>query len=129
MKFNIVKDIKAGQNRSMEPFRLPSDEEISAAYDQGKEAVMALFHQTLGKLAERIQGLEDQVAKNSENSRWVEEEAEEPEAEKWQEKRWAVRSYWAYPQGGSHAGSRTSTSGETLRSLSSEPGRSGRARL
>jgi len=52
----------------MEPFHLPSDEEIGAAYDQGKEAVIALFHQTLGKLAERIQRLEDQIAKNSGNS-------------------------------------------------------------
>jgi transposase len=52
----------------MEPLRLPSDEEIGAAYDQGKEAVIALFHQTLGKLAERVQRLEDQIAKNSGNS-------------------------------------------------------------
>jgi transposase len=52
----------------MEPLRLPSDEEISAAYDQGKEAVIELFHQTLGKLAERIQRLEDRMAKNSGNS-------------------------------------------------------------
>jgi len=52
----------------MEPLHLPSDEEIGIAYDQGKEAVIALFHQTLGKLAERIQRLEDQIAKNSGNS-------------------------------------------------------------
>ena len=52
----------------MEPFRLPSDDEIGAAYDQGKEAVIELFHQTLGRLAERIQRLEDQNAKNSGNS-------------------------------------------------------------
>jgi len=52
----------------MEPLRLPSDEEIGAAYDQGKEAVIGLFHQTLGKLAEHIQWLEDRVAKNSGNS-------------------------------------------------------------
>ena len=52
----------------MEPLRLPSDEEIGAAYDQGKESVIELFRQTLGKLAERIQRLEDQVAKNSGNS-------------------------------------------------------------
>jgi transposase len=52
----------------MEPLRLPSDEEIGAAYDRGKEAVIELFHQTLGKLAERIQRLEDQIAKNSGNS-------------------------------------------------------------
>jgi transposase len=52
----------------MEPLRLPSDEEIGAAYDQGKGAVIELFHRTLGKLAERIQRLEDQIAKNSGNS-------------------------------------------------------------
>ncbi len=52
----------------MEPLRLPSDEEIGAAYDQGKEAVIELFHQTLGKLAERIQRLEDQITRNSSNS-------------------------------------------------------------
>lgn len=52
----------------MEPLRLPSDEEIGAAYDDGKEAVIKLFHQTLGKLTERIQRLEDQIAKNSGNS-------------------------------------------------------------
>jgi len=52
----------------MESIRLPTDEEISAAYDQGKEAVIRLFHETLRKLAERIQSLEDQIAKNSSNS-------------------------------------------------------------
>jgi hypothetical protein len=38
----------------MEPFQLPSDEEIGAAYDAGKEAVVALFHQTVGQLATRV---------------------------------------------------------------------------
>jgi transposase len=52
----------------MEPLRLPSEEEIKAAYDQGQEAVVALFYATFQKLAERIQQLEDQVAKNSNNS-------------------------------------------------------------
>lgn len=52
----------------MEPLRLPIDEEIGAAYDQGKEAVIELFHQTLVKLVERIQLLEDQIAKDSGNS-------------------------------------------------------------
>ena len=68
MNFNIVKIAKAEDNIGMEPIRLPSDEEISAAYDQGKEAVIKLFHQTLGNLAERFQRLEDQIAKNSSNS-------------------------------------------------------------
>lgn len=52
----------------MEPFQLPSDEEIGAAYDQGKEAVVALFHRTVGQLAVRVQALEDRVSKNSRNS-------------------------------------------------------------
>jgi hypothetical protein len=52
----------------MESFQLPSDEEIGAAYDQGKEAVIALFHRTIGQLAARVQALEDQVSKNSRNS-------------------------------------------------------------
>lgn len=52
----------------MEPFQLPSDEEIGAAYDEGKEAVVALFHRTVGQLAARVQALEDRVSKNSRNS-------------------------------------------------------------
>ena len=52
----------------MEPFQLPSEKEISHAYDQGKAAVVAMFYETFGKLGERIQKLEDQVAKNSNNS-------------------------------------------------------------
>jgi transposase len=68
MNFNIVKNAKAEHNIGMEPIRLPSEGEISAAYDQGKEAVIKLFHQTLGKLAERLQRLEDQIAKDSGNS-------------------------------------------------------------
>jgi len=68
MNFNIVKIAKAGHNIGMEPIRLPSDQEISAAYDQGKDAVIRLFHQMLGSLEERMQRLEDQIAKNSSNS-------------------------------------------------------------
>jgi hypothetical protein len=49
----------------MEPFQLPSDEEIGAAYAQGKEAVITLFHRTVGQLAARVQALEDRVEKNS----------------------------------------------------------------
>jgi transposase len=52
----------------MERFHLPTDEEIGAAYEQGKEAVIALIHQTVGQLAARVQALEDQVGKNSRNS-------------------------------------------------------------
>jgi transposase len=52
----------------MEPLKLPSDEEIGTAYEQGKEVVIALFRKTIGQLAARVQALEDQRAKNSRNS-------------------------------------------------------------
>lgn len=52
----------------MEAFHLPSEEEIGKAYDEGKEAVVLLFYETFSKLADRIQRLEDQIAKNSSNS-------------------------------------------------------------
>lgn len=52
----------------MEPLQHPTDDEIRAAYDQGREAVVELFHRTLGQLAMRVQALEDRVAKNSRNS-------------------------------------------------------------
>ena len=68
MNFNIVKIAKTEHNIGMEPIHLLTDDEISIAYDQGKEAVVKLFHETLGKLAEHIQRLEDQAAKNSSNS-------------------------------------------------------------
>lgn len=48
----------------MERLRLPTDDEIGEAYDQGKEALIALFH----VFVERIQALEDRVSKNSRNS-------------------------------------------------------------
>ncbi len=52
----------------MERLQLPTDEEIDKTYDQGKEAVVALFHDTIGQLAARIQVLEDRISKNSRNS-------------------------------------------------------------
>jgi transposase len=52
----------------MSELRLPSEEEIKAAYDEGRAAVIALFQRTFLALAERIQKLEDQLAKNSRNS-------------------------------------------------------------
>jgi len=52
----------------MEPLRLPSEEEINAAYDQGREAVVALFYATFKMMAERMQKIEDQIVKNSNNS-------------------------------------------------------------
>jgi len=68
MNFNIVKNIKAEHNIGMEPLRIPSEAEIRAAYREGEDAVVKLFHQTLGKMAEHLQRLEDQIAKNSGNS-------------------------------------------------------------
>ena len=52
----------------MSALQLPSKEEINAAYDEGREAVILLFQTTMLALAERIQKLEDQLAKNSRNS-------------------------------------------------------------
>ncbi|MEP6896607.1 MAG: IS66 family transposase, partial [Chloroflexota bacterium] len=52
----------------MEPIRLSNEKEINAAYEDGKEAVLKLFQDTFVVLAERIQKLEDQIAKNSRNS-------------------------------------------------------------
>jgi len=68
MNFNIVKNIKAEHNIGMEPLRIPSEAEVRAAFHEGEEAVVKLFFETLGELAERIQRLEDQIAKNSGNS-------------------------------------------------------------
>ena len=52
----------------MEPIRLPDEKEINAAYEGGKEAVLKLFQDAFSVLAERIRKLEDQLAKNSQNS-------------------------------------------------------------
>jgi transposase len=68
MNFNIVKNIKAEDNKGMEGLRIPSEADIRAAYREGEDAVVKLFHETLGKMAERLQRLEDQMAKNSGNS-------------------------------------------------------------
>jgi transposase len=52
----------------MRSIRLPSEAGINAAYDQGRSVVIALIQATVLELAERIQTLEDQLAKNSSNS-------------------------------------------------------------
>jgi len=52
----------------MEEMRLPTDAEIREAYKQGEEAIILLIHDTIGRLAARIQVLEDQTSKNSQNS-------------------------------------------------------------
>jgi len=59
--------IIGGMKRSL----LPSREDIHAAYQQGEEAVLALFEvqtKIIGDLETRLQVLEDQIAKNSRNS-------------------------------------------------------------
>ncbi len=52
----------------MSAIHLPSNEEIHAAYEEGREAVILLFQTTMLALAEHIQKLENQLAKNSRNS-------------------------------------------------------------
>jgi len=52
----------------MQTLRLPSEKDIREACKQGEDAVLALFQATFSALAERIQKLEDQLAKNSRNS-------------------------------------------------------------
>lgn len=55
----------------MEPLHLPSEEEIQAAVHQGEEAVISLISsllQVIAIQAAHIQVLEDQLAKNSNNS-------------------------------------------------------------
>jgi transposase len=55
----------------METLRLPSEEEIRAAFRQGEEAVVGMVSgllEVIVWLGLRVQGLEDQVAKNSSNS-------------------------------------------------------------
>ena len=52
----------------MSSIRIPSEEEIKAAYKQGISAILALFFKTMFALVTRIENLEDQLAKNSSNS-------------------------------------------------------------
>src|SRR5512134_2065660 len=52
----------------MSSFQLPNEEEMREAYHQGEAAVITLFHTTYLAIMERIQKLEDQLAKNSRNS-------------------------------------------------------------
>jgi transposase len=55
----------------MTPSRLPTHEEVHTAYQQGEEAVIALFdglHAVIRALEARVQSLEDQRVKNSNNS-------------------------------------------------------------
>ena len=55
----------------MNPQHLPTHDDIRTAYHQGEEAVIELFDQLIAvilALTERVQQLEDQIAKNSSNS-------------------------------------------------------------
>jgi transposase len=47
---------------------IPSETDIRTAYQQGVEAVILLFQQTFLEISERLQQVEDQLAKNSNNS-------------------------------------------------------------
>ena len=52
----------------MNSIGLPREEEIKIAYDQGFPAIVVLMQETFLALVERIEQLEDQLAKNSGNS-------------------------------------------------------------
>ena len=52
----------------MSAIQLPGKKEIREAYQQGEKAVILLFQTTILILAEHIQKLENQLAKNSSNS-------------------------------------------------------------
>ena len=52
----------------MSAIQLPSEKDIRAAFQQGEDALLALFQATITVLAERIQNLEDQLVQNSRNS-------------------------------------------------------------
>jgi transposase len=52
----------------MDAIQLPSEKEIREAWRDGEEAVLRLWQTSIATLVERIQKLEDQLAKNSRNS-------------------------------------------------------------
>lgn len=52
----------------MTALQLPTDDEIRKVYEQGPEAVIALFHDVIGQIDRRLQAMEDRVVKNSKNS-------------------------------------------------------------
>jgi transposase len=89
LNITIAKIVQIGQNQSVETMRLPSQEEVHAAYVEGEEAIIALIlelvenwvgiiqeqqetlqqqQETIVRLEARVQALEDQLAKNSQNS-------------------------------------------------------------
>lgn len=52
----------------MEPLNFPSEDEVRAIYRQGEEATVHFVASLIRSFGERLQALEDQVAKNSSNS-------------------------------------------------------------
>ena len=75
MNINIVKIVHMGENWGVEPLRIPTEEEVRAAARQGEDAVVELVFELvnnwvriLGQMEERVQVLENQMAKNSSNS-------------------------------------------------------------
>ena len=64
----LVQKDQMSNNCTMSKLVMPSRKEIHQAFLEGEEAVVALIEQTVGRLAERVQALEDQLAKNSRNS-------------------------------------------------------------
>src|SRR3990172_8219047 len=90
----------------MEPLRIPSEAEIRAAYREGEDAVVKLFYETFSKLAERIQRLEDQIAKNSGNS------SKPPSSDGLQKKTRSLRR-----PGGKKSGGQPGHKGHTLKAV------------
>lgn len=92
----------------MTPIHFPTEDEIRQAYHQGEEAVVALFREIILNmhiLVERVQKLEDHVAKNSSNSgkppssdglpvpgTGEQTGTQEPAQAPGEEKRWAARA-------------------------------------
>ena len=56
---------------TMTPIELPTDDLVHTAYQHGEETVLTVVHglvATICALEVRVQALEDQLAKNSQNS-------------------------------------------------------------
>jgi hypothetical protein len=53
----------------MGPLKLPQKEEIHNAFEKGEGAVAGLFYTTFQKMAERIQQLDDRLAKKQRKQR------------------------------------------------------------
>ena len=75
MNINIVKIVQIGENWGVELLRIPTEEEVRAVARQGEDAVVELVFELvnnwvriLGQMEERVQVLENQLAKNSSNS-------------------------------------------------------------